>query len=87
MDENTFKQQLAALTAKINELPPSEQIKLNDLLQKTCIRRKAIQQNLSRAKSALGDIRLNIKYMIYDMEMTKKECQARADNQNNQNNK
>ena len=78
MDETTFKARLAELVRKINELPESEQERLRPLIAETEERHHALKENCDTIRDGLDSIRLNMKYIVFDRDATRRERDALA---------
>jgi hypothetical protein len=76
MTESTFHQQLAELQAKIDVLPEAYRCRLNQLVAHAKQRFAAINKNKTKARTALDDWRLAMKYLIFDREARVRESQV-----------
>ena len=73
MDENTFQSKLAELVQEIGALPASERAKLETLAQDTKERHKKLKQTVSSLQDSIDYLRLSIKYLLFDLEATRRE--------------
>lgn len=73
MDETTFQSKLAELMGEISTLPKSEREKLTDLAAKTQERHEKLKKTVSDLQESLDYLRLSIKYMVFDLEATRRE--------------
>jgi len=73
MDEATFQRKLAELVATIGTLPPSHRAKLQVLAAQAKEQHARLQQTVSSLQESLDFLRLSIKYMIFDLEATRRE--------------
>ena len=73
MDEATFQNKLAELMGEISSLPKAEQDKLTTLAQKTQDRHDKLTKTVSDLQESLDYLRLSIKYMVFDLEATRRE--------------
>ena len=75
MDETTFQLRLSELLKEIETLPIKQRGPLKDLAAKT----QATHQELATTAKTLADVldnlRLQIKYMVFDLEATRRENQ------------
>jgi predicted nucleic acid-binding Zn-ribbon protein len=73
MDEATFQNKLAELMGEISSLPQVEQDKLTTLAQKTQDRHIKLTKTVSDLQESLDYLRLSIKYLVFDLEATRRE--------------
>ncbi len=73
MDEATFRQQLNDLVSEINLLPDSERKKLSMLAEQTRQRHEEIKKTVSSLHESIDFLRLSIKYLMFDLEATRRE--------------
>ena len=73
MNEETFQRKLAELVAEIGTLPQSERDKLQALAEQTKQRHKQLKQTVSNLQESIDFLRLSIKYMLFDLEATRRE--------------
>jgi len=62
--------------ARIRELPESKQGPLLALVQETVDRYEHVKESADGARSALADLRVVVKYMLFDAEATEREEDA-----------
>ena len=75
MNEELFQRKLNDLIQEIGTLPKSEQQKLCLLAEETKKRHKEISDTVSQLQESIDFLRLSIKYIIFDLEATKRENQ------------
>ncbi|MEM1212907.1 MAG: transcriptional regulator [Planctomycetota bacterium] len=75
MDDQTFQTKLAALMSEISTLPPTERAKLQKLADATKDRREKVKQSIGELQESLDYLRLSIKYLVFDLEATRRENQ------------
>lgn len=75
MDESQFQQKLAELVAQIESLPPGEREKLRELADETRNRHEQIKESVRSLQESLDFLRVGIKYMLFDLEATRRENQ------------
>ena len=73
MNEETFQRKLAELIAEIATLPESERGKLEMLAEQTRERHTQLKQTVSSLQESIDFVRLSIKYMLFDLEATRRE--------------
>lgn len=84
MDEKTFQKKLANLMGEINTLPEGERKKLANLAQQTSERHSKMKQTMGELQESLDYLRLSIKYLVFDLEATRRENQYLRDMVNKQ---
>ncbi|MCG3125221.1 MAG: hypothetical protein CHACPFDD_00037 [Phycisphaerae bacterium] len=73
MDEATFQKRLSELIAEIETLPASERDKLRSLAAETKKRHDDIKRTVSSLQDSIDSLRLSIKYLMFDLEATRRE--------------
>src|SRR5210317_2176285 len=73
MDESTFHAKLNELMSEISTLPKSERDKLTAMAQETKDRHAKLQQTVHNLQESLDYLRLSIKYLVFDLEATRRE--------------
>jgi len=73
MDENTFQRKLAELVREIDTLPEGEKAKLADLAEETRQRHAKLKQTVTNLQDSIDYLRLSIKYLLFDLEATRRE--------------
>jgi hypothetical protein len=73
MDEATFQKKLGELVKEIGTLPPTQRKKLEVLAEETQQRHDQIKKSVSSLQESLDYLRLSIKYLLFDLEATKRE--------------
>ena len=73
MDEETFQKRLAELIAEIDTLPAEERDKLRSMAAETKKRHEEIKKTVGGLQDAIDALRLSIKYMMFDLEATRRE--------------
>ena len=73
MNEQEFQSKLAELMGEISTLPPTERQKLQQLADETRERHQRLQQTVSSLQESLDYLRLSIKYLVFDLEATRRE--------------
>ena len=73
MSEQEFQSKLAELMGEISTLPASERAKLERLADETRQRHERLRQRVSGLQESLDYLRLSIKYLVFDLEATRRE--------------
>ena len=73
MDDKTFQEKFTELMNLIRELPGDQRIHLEKLAEETRHRRDRIQQSVSELQESLDYLRLSVKYLVFDLEATRRE--------------
>jgi predicted enzyme involved in methoxymalonyl-ACP biosynthesis len=73
MDEVFFQKKLDELCTEIETLPEAERARLRELAAETRQRHEDIKRSVRSLQESLDFLRLSIKYMIFDLEATKRE--------------
>ena len=73
MTEQQFQTKLAELMREISTLPASERQKLLQMADETRVRHERLRQQVSGLQESLDYLRLSIKYLVFDLEATRRE--------------
>lgn len=73
MDEQTFQARFNDLLNRIQELPQEQRSRIEKLAKDTSDRRKRIQSSVGELQEALDYLRLSVKYLVFDLEATRRE--------------
>ena len=73
MDEITFQKKLRELVSEIGTLPESQRKKLEVLAQETKQRQTEMRKSVISLQDSLDYLRLSIKYLVFDIEATRRE--------------
>ena len=73
MDEKLFQQKLAELMGEISTLPKAEREKLEALAAQTQERHRKLKKTVVDLQESLDYLRLSIKYLVFDLEATRRE--------------
>ncbi|MBK8914108.1 MAG: transcriptional regulator [Planctomycetia bacterium] len=73
MDEATFQKKLSELVAEIDTLPEAERSRLRELAAETQQRHEDIKKSVRGLQESLDFLRLSIKYLMFDLEATRRE--------------
>jgi hypothetical protein len=73
MDEAAFQNKLRELINQIETLPEAERRRLKTLAEATQARHADIKKSVSAMQESIDFLRLWIKYMLFDLEATRRE--------------
>ena len=73
MNEAEFQKRLAELVAEIDTLPQDERDRLRKLADETRDRHEQIKKSVDTLQESIDFLRLGIKYMLFDLEATRRE--------------
>jgi len=73
MDEATFQKKLSELVKEIGTLPASQRKRLELLAEQTKQRHMELKKSVSTLQESLDYLRLSIKYLLFDLEATRRE--------------
>lgn len=73
MNDQEFKAKLTDLLDQLNELPPAERQRLEQLAEETQQRHDRMKKTLGDLQESLDYLRLSVKYLVFDLEATRRE--------------
>ena len=73
MDEQTFQAKFDELLNRIQALPGGHRANLEQMAEETKQRRQRIQSSVSKLQESLDYLRLSVKYLVFDLEATRRE--------------
>ncbi|MCC6678870.1 MAG: transcriptional regulator [Phycisphaerales bacterium] len=73
MNEQEFQQKLGDLIKQIGDLPESDRAKLEQLADETKDRHSSMKKTINDLQESLDYLRLSIKYLVFDLEATRRE--------------
>lgn len=73
MNDADFNKKLGDLLEQIGSLPTSEREKLSQLADETKERQVRMKKTVSELQDSLDYLRLSIKYIMFDLEATRRE--------------
>lgn len=73
MSEQEFQTKLAELMGEISTLPSTERVKLQKVATESRERHERLRQTVSSLQESLDYLRLSIKYLVFDLEATRRE--------------
>jgi len=75
MDEKEFQQKLGDLISQIDNLPSNDRERLGRLAEETKNRHERMRQTITDLQESLDYLRLSVKYLVFDLEATRRENQ------------
>ena len=80
MTDEKFNAKLSEIVAKVDHLPAEQRARMAGIVAETEQRHRELSRDFSRIREAVDDWRLTMKYLVYDLEMTRAELrQLRRD--------
>lgn len=73
MDERHFQEKLAELMDKVKNLPEVNQQRVRESAEKNQQRRERLHASMAELQESLDHLRLSVKYLVFDLEATKRE--------------
>lgn len=73
MSEVDFQKKLAELMGEISTLPAAERAKMEKLADETRQRHEKLRATVNSLQESLDYLRLSIKYLVFDLEATRRE--------------
>ena len=73
MNEAFFGKKLSELVNEIGAMPNSQQKKMMLLAKKTHETQKQLKKNIHNLQESLDYLRVSIKYLLFDLEATRRE--------------
>ncbi len=73
MDERTFHAKFAELMSRIKKLPLNERHRLEQIAEEAKRRRACLQTSIGQLQESLDHLRLSVKYLVFDLEATRRE--------------
>jgi chromosome segregation ATPase len=73
MDEQSFQRKLAELVQEIGNLPGEDKVRLEALAEQTKQRHEKLRKTVSNLQDSIDYLRLSIKYLLFDLEATRRE--------------
>ncbi len=73
MTEHDFQTKLAELMTEISTLPAAERQKLAKVATDTRARHERLARQVNSLQESLDYLRLSIKYLVFDLEATRRE--------------
>lgn len=73
MDEMSFQQKMTEIMNRIRDLPESEREKAGPAAEAVGARKERITKSVAELQESLDYLRLSVKYLIFDLEATRRE--------------
>jgi hypothetical protein len=73
MDESSFEQKINDLLSNVGDIPTPQRDKILFLARKNNEHYQVLQSKISGLQNSLDYLRLGVKYMIFDLEATRRE--------------
>lgn len=73
MDERTFTKKLNELVQEVSALPPGHQAALEALADESKKRHEKLKATVTSLQDSIDHLRLSIKYILFDLEATRRE--------------
>ncbi len=73
MDESTFQKKLGELVSEIKTLPEQDRSKLALLAEETKQRHQELKKTVHSLHESIDFLRLALKYLMFDLEATRRE--------------
>ena len=73
MDEMSFQQKMTEILNRIRELPEAERGRAESEVENVSERRERITRSVGELQESLDYLRLSVKYLIFDLEATRRE--------------
>lgn len=73
MDEAVFQKELGDLVEEIKALPKADREKLAALAEQTRQKHQELKKTVSNLHESVDFLRLSIKYLLFDLEATRRE--------------
>ncbi|MFQ5430719.1 MAG: transcriptional regulator [Phycisphaerae bacterium] len=73
MDEQGFQRKLAELAKEIGNLPEEDRAKLEVLAEQHKERQAKLKRTVNSLQESLDYLRLSVKYLLFDLEATRRE--------------
>jgi hypothetical protein len=75
MNEQEFQAKIGELIRQINDAPESEQSELRRIVEETRGRHERMKKTIGDLQESLDYLRLSVKYLVFDLEATRRENQ------------
>lgn len=75
MNEHDFQQKLGDLLQQIDALPEPERSQIQKIADETRTRHDKMRKTIGDLQESLDYLRLSIKYLVFDLEATRRENQ------------
>jgi hypothetical protein len=73
MDELSFQEKMTEILNRIRELPETDRLQAEHAAGEISDRRERINRSVQELQESLDYLRLSVKYLIFDLEATRRE--------------
>ena len=73
MDEINFQEKMNQILERIRELPANQAPAATEAADTAALRRERVQGSVAELQDALDYLRLSVKYLVFDLEATRRE--------------
>lgn len=73
MNEQDFNDKIGELISQIDQLPEASRADLHKLVEETRERQQKIRSTVRGLQESLDYLRLSVKYLVFDLEATRRE--------------
>jgi chromosome segregation ATPase len=73
MDEINFQEKMNQILERIRELPANQAPAATEAADTAALRRERVQSSVAELQDALDYLRLSVKYLVFDLEATRRE--------------
>lgn len=73
MDETSFHDKMNQILERIRELPATQTAGASEAAETMSDRRERVQSSVKELQDALDYLRLSVKYLVFDLEATRRE--------------
>lgn len=73
LEEREYRAALDELLQRIDSLPPEQRRRLQGLVGQTRQRHEKLRESVTRLQETLDTLRVSVKYLIFDVEATRRE--------------
>jgi hypothetical protein len=73
MNEQDFQQRLGELIRQIDALPESQRGPIHEMARETRERHERMKKTVADLQESLDYLRLSVKYLVFDLEATRRE--------------
>ncbi|MFM1867363.1 MAG: hypothetical protein RL591_771 [Planctomycetota bacterium] len=73
MDEINFQEKMNQILERIRELPANQAPAAVEAADSATARRERVQSSVNELQDALDYLRLSVKYLVFDLEATRRE--------------
>jgi len=73
MDDRAFQQKLSELISEIDQLPEENRQRLRNLCDEAKARQQRMKKMIGSLTESLDYLRLSVKYLVFDLEATRRE--------------